>query len=155
MQPMPIIFHSALILLMAGLFACTPLQSEHQLPKHHLALFNKRPPLCTDCHKPRTPPVQFERFNHTAYFLKNHRQEASQAANLCTICHQPQFCNDCHGVGTPLKPSIKQPTEPFRRLQHRGDYLSRHRIDARIDPSSCIRCHGNPKTARTCARCHG
>ncbi len=45
--------------------------------------------------------------------------------------------------------------DPFRRTQHRGDYLSRHRIDGRMDPVSCRRCHGNPKSTVSCKPCHG
>jgi hypothetical protein len=28
-------------------------------------------------------------------------------------------------------------------------------MDGRINPISCFRCHGNPKSSRTCIRCHG
>jgi hypothetical protein len=71
------------------------------------------------------------------------------------MCHQQQFCDECHGVRVEEKPSAKNKTSTFRRTPHRGDYLSRHRIDGRVDPTSCFRCHGNPKTAETCAPCHG
>ena len=146
---------SSITVIMLGLYGCVALKSNNSLPTRHNALFKNRPPLCTDCHKPRTAKVQFERFNHTGYFLKNHRQEAYQGANICALCHQQNFCSDCHGVGNEIKPSLKKQAETYRRLHHRGDYLGRHRIDGRIDPSSCIRCHGNPKTAKTCAKCHG
>jgi hypothetical protein len=32
--------------------------------------------------------------------------------------------------------------------------LTRHRIDGRINPTKCFRCHGAPKTARSCTPCH-
>jgi hypothetical protein len=28
-------------------------------------------------------------------------------------------------------------------MPHRGDYLGQHPIDGRVDPGSCVRCHGN------------
>jgi hypothetical protein len=39
-------------------------------------------------------------------------------------------------------------------MPHRGDYVTRHRIDGRIDPTACFRCHGSPKRAKLCASCH-
>jgi hypothetical protein len=71
------------------------------------------------------------------------------------MCHQPSYCDTCHGVGVELKPSLKNQTRTNRRMPHRGDYLSRHRIDGRMDPVSCLRCHANRKTAKTCRPCHG
>jgi hypothetical protein len=111
--------------------------------------------MCTECHEPRTEYVDYERLNHHPYFADNHRQEAYQQERLCAMCHQTSFCNDCHATRVELKPSIKNQTETYRRLPHRGDYITRHRIDGGIDPTSCFRCHGNPKTAISCARCHG
>jgi hypothetical protein len=70
------------------------------------------------------------------------------------MCHQTSFCNDCHATRVELKPSERHKTETYRRMPHRGNYLARHRIDGRVDPTSCFRCHGNPKTARTCSPCH-
>ena len=96
-----------------------------------------------------------ERYVHTADFGKSHRPEATQGEAVCAMCHQTSFCNDCHATRVELKPSLKNQTETYRSMPHRGDYLSRHRIDGRVDPTSCFRCHGNPKSARTCANCHG
>lgn len=114
-----------------------------------------RPKLCTDCHQGEEP-LPFARFNHTPFFLENHRMEAYQYEQTCRSCHrEASFCSDCHAVRVELKPSDKNPTANDRRMQHRGDYLSRHRIDGRMDPVSCYRCHGNPKTSQTCVSCHG
>jgi hypothetical protein len=71
------------------------------------------------------------------------------------MCHKQSACDECHGVWVELKPSLKDQTSNYRRMPHRGDYLSRHAIDGRINPASCYRCHGNPETARTCRPCHG
>jgi hypothetical protein len=36
---------------------------------------------------------------------------------------------------------------------HRGDYLTQHRVDGRLDPASCFPCHGRKNVGR-CATCH-
>ncbi len=146
-----------LVLPLTALLACTALQSGYSVPLEHPpeAELGGRSPVCTDCHEARGDNLPYERFNHNAYFADNHRQAAYRNEALCSMCHQPSFCNDCHATRVELKPSIKNQTDNFRRMPHRGDYISRHRIDGRIDPTSCFRCHGNPKTAKTCVSCHG
>jgi hypothetical protein len=42
------------------------------------------------------------------------------------------------------------PEEVERAFIHRGDYVSRHFIDARAQPESCRRCHGSG----FCDACH-
>ena len=54
-----------------------------------------------------------------------------------------------------LKPSLRNQSDTFRRMPHRGDFLTRHRIEGKIDPTSCFRCHGNPRASQVCAPCHG
>jgi hypothetical protein len=110
---------------------------------------------CLDCHDNSDENIAYRRYVHTPLFMENHRPVAIQNVDVCNMCHQSRFCNDCHGTWNELKPSIKNQTETDRRMPHRGDYLSRHRIDGRIDPISCRKCHGNPKTASKCRRCHG
>ncbi len=146
-----------LALPLSLLTACVSLKGGLELPARHPAEAElpPGPPSCTDCHEARSEELAFERYNHTPYFMDNHRQQAYQSEQLCSICHQSSFCNNCHAVRVELKPSIRNQTDNDRRMPHRGDYLSRHRIDGRIDPTSCFRCHGNPKTSRTCVACHG
>ncbi|MGK2907702.1 MAG: cytochrome C [Desulfuromonadales bacterium] len=143
----------AALLLVA---ACTGLQSRSALPARHpsAAELTVSPKVCTDCHE-RGQELAYERYVHTADFGKNHRPEATQGEAVCAMCHQTSFCNDCHATRVELKPSLKNQSDTYRSTPHRGDYLSRHRIDGRVDPTSCFRCHGNPKAAQTCARCHG
>ena len=112
-------------------------------------------PICIDCHDREDEVIPFERFAHTIYFVENHRLEAKQYPRICYLCHTQSQCANCHALETELRPSIKEQTKTYKRKPHRGDYLSRHRIDGRIDPSSCFRCHGYPKRNKTCVRCHG
>ena len=144
-------------LLLTLLAACATLQGGSILPAQHPpeAELGNTPPNCVDCHEARGDNIIFERFNHNVYFGENHRQEAYQNEQVCALCHQTSFCNDCHATRVELKPSLKNQTDNTKRMPHRGDYLSRHRIDGRLDPASCFRCHENPKAAKTCAPCHG
>ena len=151
-------FVSMMILLASVLLvaACAGLQSNSALPAKHptTAELGVEPKNCVECHE-RGEELPYARYVHTVDFGKNHRAEATQGEAVCAMCHQTSFCNDCHATRVELKPSIKNQTETYRSMPHRGDYLSRHRIDGRVDPTSCFRCHGNPKSARTCSNCHG
>lgn len=110
---------------------------------------------CSDCHETETAGFPFRRFEHTPLFGDDHRLAAVGSQRVCEMCHKPSFCGSCHGVGAALKPSLKTHGDTRRRMPHRGDYLTRHRIDGRINPAKCFRCHGRPKTAKTCIPCHG
>jgi len=146
-----------LIFLLLSMAACAALDSGLDLPQRHpsAADLGEQPKMCTNCHDARGEKLAFGSFNHTATWMQTHRQQAYHYEEVCAMCHQTSFCNDCHATRVELKPSLKDQTETYRQTPHRGDYLSRHRIDGRIDPTSCIRCHGNPKTAKTCKPCHG
>ncbi len=143
-----------LLASLALLAACATLQGGYRLPATHPEELEPGRPTCTECHEPRTEQFNYERYNHTVFFMENHLLPARQGEQVCAMCHQTSFCNDCHATRVELKPSDRYQTETYRRMPHRGNYLARHRIDGRIDPTSCFRCHGNPKTARSCAPCH-
>lgn len=147
----------ALLLLVFSAVACTALKTSYPLPTTHPPIFEmaEKRVFCVRCHGPRKDDFNFEKYNHTAYFTDNHRLLAYQDEQVCALCHAPSFCNDCHATRVELKPSLRHQSETDRRMQHRGDYLSRHRFDGRMDPSSCFRCHGNPKSSKTCRPCHG
>lgn len=150
-------FKPAVILSLCALFltACAAIKAGYVAPTTHpIELAQGKKPICTECHEPRSETVNYERFNHDVYFADSHRQASYQQRQMCSMCHATSFCNDCHATRIELKPSIKDQTGNYRRMPHRGDYLSRHLIDGRTDPISCYRCHGNPKTTVTCRRCH-
>lgn len=145
------------ILLLLSLAACAALDSGQKLPDRHPSptYLGQEPLICTECHEERNEILAFRSFNHNANWLQTHRQRAYRHEAVCSMCHEADFCNECHATRVELKPSLREQDKTYRQMQHRGDYLSRHRIDGRIDPTSCIRCHGNPKTAKTCVPCHG
>jgi hypothetical protein len=144
-----------LFLTLLFVYACASKQgSGYVFPSIHPEELEPGRPVCSDCHD-ESDRIIYSRFNHTVTFADNHRLLAYQYEQACNMCHQQRFCDDCHGVRLEEKPSDRNRTSTFRRTPHRGDYLARHRIDGRVDPTSCFRCHGNPKTAETCAPCHG
>ena len=110
---------------------------------------------CSECHDTETHEFPYRRFEHTPLFGDKHRLAAVGSQRVCAICHQTSFCADCHKVGAGLKPSMKNHGDTRRLMPHRGDYLTRHRIDGRLNPGKCFRCHGRPKAAVTCKACHG
>ena len=137
------------------ILACATLQTELVAPRIHPDQEGEDVRMCTDCHETSSETIIYERFNHTIKFAEDHGPVARQQVAFCNMCHKQSFCDDCHGVRVELKPSIKNQTENYRRMPHRGDYISRHVIDARINPAPCYRCHANFETTRTCRPCHG
>lgn len=110
---------------------------------------------CLACHEPDDESFPYQRFKHTLIFGEKHNSVARSGQRVCEMCHRPSYCSDCHAVRAGMKPSLKRHSDPRSRTPHRGDYLTRHRIDGRLNPVKCFRCHGSPRKARTCAPCHG
>lgn len=146
----------ALLLAVVALSACAAIFSqETSLPAAHPeALGNKRP-VCSECHedqaKGNLPPLTD--FNHTPAFISEHRLYAVNSERVCAVCHAVSFCNDCHATKNELKPSKKLGDRPDRDLVHRGDFMIRHRIEGKIDPAGCYRCHGTANNEQ-CRACH-
>ncbi|MFU8858108.1 MAG: nitrate reductase cytochrome c-type subunit [Deferrisomatales bacterium] len=144
------------LLLVAGLVAaCATLPRRYTLPDVHPYPLDKGRTDCLECHDRADDQVVYANFVHTPDWTNQHRGPAYQGEAVCAMCHTQSFCNDCHVTRSELKPSLKNQTDTYLRTPHRGDYLSRHRIDGRLNPTSCFRCHGNPKASKTCAPCHG
>ncbi|MGC1453646.1 MAG: cytochrome C [Nitrospirota bacterium] len=105
-------------------------------------------PICSDCHNDWRTSM-----NHTSDYITRHKFYAAQQKQVCDLCHKESFCADCHANKEELKPSDKYKDSPERALPHRGDYLTQHKIDGRINPASCFPCHGRQNNAR-CKVCH-
>jgi hypothetical protein len=104
---------------------------------------------CGECHTDKWAAL-----NHQADdFYRKHKFYAGQQRFACASCHQESFCADCHAHREEIKPSDRYKGSPERELPHRGDYLSRHKIEGRIDPASCLKCHGRQNNER-CKTCH-
>lgn len=121
--------------------------------RHPIELTEK--PRCTECHgvDAEVGMKPIEVYNHDVDWTSRHRFFASKGVQLCDVCHQVSFCTDCHAYKEQLKPSDKHSESPEQWLPHRGDYLFQHRIDGRLDPTSCFRCHGRQNN-EICRRCH-
>lgn len=105
-------------------------------------------PNCSECHTD-----SWKSFNHkAASFFEKHRYYAQEQRQACASCHEESFCSDCHARGE-IKPSDKFADSPERNLPHRGDYMSQHKIDGRVNPAACAKCHGRSNNER-CTTCH-
>jgi hypothetical protein len=108
---------------------------------------------CSPCHVDlRAFPLKpLSEYAHAGDFKRNHGALARTSASACATCHDQTFCADCHSPATtPAGPAIRWPEEVQRDFIHRGDFVSRHMIEAGTNPSSCARCHGTA----FCESCH-
>jgi hypothetical protein len=134
----------AVLVLFAGLYACATTESIGRVHPFEVP----SPPMCSECHDDERASL-----NHTADYDRRHKYYAVQQKRICNLCHKESFCTDCHANKEELKPSDKFKDAPGRFLPHRGDYLTQHRIDGRINPAPCLKCHGRNNNAR-CKACH-
>jgi len=148
------------VLAVAGLFmvlaACAQMNAIPGLPSSHPeSLAVGQQVSCSECHEDQQKGTlkAFNAFSHTPSFVKNHRFYASSDERLCSSCHKSSFCNDCHTNQVEMKPSIKYGNRPDRELPHRGNYMTMHKIEGKLDPASCYRCHGRANNER-CINCH-
>ena len=112
--------------LAAAIVACAGTAS--MAAKHPVEVENA--PICSDCHTDGRAAL-----NHTADFSSRHRFYAAQQKQTCSSCHKDSFCADCHADKEELKPSDKYKDSPERTLPHRGDYISQHKIDGKMNPA--------------------
>lgn len=116
----------------------------------HQAQFDQG--LCTTCHVDLTryPLKPLSLFTHQGDFLRSHGPAARTAANSCATCHEQRFCSDCHARTAPTRVELLLPERVDREMVHRGDWISRHPLEARADAATCQRCHSQS----TCESCH-
>ena len=146
-------------LALAGLIlafaACAQFKGLPSLPSSHPEELASGPVSCAECHEDQQKGTMkaFAAFNHTQTFIKNHRFYAATDSALCVTCHKGSFCADCHTNQAVMKPSLKNGNRPDRMMPHRGDFLTLHKIEGKLDPASCYRCHGRANNER-CVACH-
>ncbi|GFO60561.1 cytochrome c [Geomonas silvestris] len=145
----------ALVALLFALAACAQIKALPNLPATHPEELASGPVSCTECHEDQQKGTlkQYAAFNHSRSFIANHRFYAGSDDILCASCHKVSFCADCHTNQTEMKPSVKLGNRPDRTMPHRGDYLTLHKIEGKLDPASCHRCHGRANNER-CVVCH-
>jgi hypothetical protein len=140
------------VLLLAG---CSSVSRTPSVPARHPVELPPGRVDCRECHTDISTGAlkPYGSFSHSRVFIDQHGLYSRQSQDLCASCHEPSFCQVCHVRRDELKPSIRLGDRPDRVLPHRGDYIVQHRIDGRLDPGSCIECHGNKNNA-TCRPCH-
>jgi hypothetical protein len=152
----------ALLLMLAVAFglglmtACGIISSDPSFAPSHPPEMGTGRPICSECHGEETlkgSSKTFASFDHTPAFSKEHKYLAGQSSETCASCHAPSFCSDCHGGKSVMSPSVKLGNRPDREMPHRGNYLTLHRMDGKVDPASCYKCHGRANNDR-CTACH-
>ena len=107
---------------------------------------------CAPCHQrsdlERTLPVTFLR--HDEAFMRHHGSEALAQEELCQSCHAESECQACHDLTSPLRIEQRRPEDIRSNFVHRGDFLTRHAIEAQAEPSRCASCH----EPQECDACH-
>lgn len=152
----PLWHRIATLIIVAALTACSTLLSQNKsLPTKHPEALGEKRVNCSECHDDQAKGSikALSNFNHSPLFVREHKLYAASSDRLCSVCHTVSFCNDCHATKNELKPSQKLGNRPDRDLIHRGDYMTRHRIEGKIDPASCYKCHGRTNNEQ-CRSCH-
>jgi hypothetical protein len=115
----------------------------------HQAEFNQA--RCTPCHVDLKGYQAVTAFRHQGNWIAQHGELARPSAESCAACHDQTYCTACHSSATaPTRLENIFPERVDRAFIHRGDYVSRHMIDAGANPASCKRCHGSG----FCEACH-
>lgn len=148
------------VLVVAGFMiivsACSQMKSVSGLPVSHPEPIEIGQQVsCAECHEDNQKGTlkAYDAFSHTPAFVKNHRFYASTDERLCSTCHKVSFCTDCHTNQTEIKPSMMLGNRPDRDAPHRGNFMTLHKIEGKLDPASCNRCHGRANNER-CIICH-
>jgi hypothetical protein len=107
---------------------------------------------CSTCHEDlaRHPIQPASLLPHRGDFVRQHSDAARSSGATCGTCHEQTFCTDCHNASKAPLVELRRPERVEQRFIHRNDFVSRHMIEARIDQTQCLRCHGTG----FCQNCH-
>lgn len=107
---------------------------------------------CARCHQSlaRYSPESLSLVRHPPGFARNHGVQVRADERLCAQCHEPSYCARCHTASTSVPLAGVEPMRGSREFIHRGDFGARHGSEARLDQSSCVRCHA----VDSCDGCH-
>ena len=108
---------------------------------------------CRLCHTslPETGAAPLTVFSHDGDWKRRHGPAARGNETVCGHCHKPSTCDDCHGrAKIAMPPSRLNLINQDRRYQHRGDFFTRHRVEAKLDSKQCLTCHQRSH----CSDCH-
>lgn len=108
---------------------------------------------CTRCHAAGSlgGKVSDEIFDHGGDWLRRHGPAARASDTACAHCHKVDTCAACHSrSAVPIRPAQLRLDRPDSAQHHRGDFLTRHPMEAKLDPKSCATCH----QVSSCTQCH-
>ena len=109
---------------------------------------------CEVCHVDLSqyPLEPISAFSHESNWVKLHPTAARSATASCGKCHDQTYCSTCHDAQTvPIPVETRFPERVDDDFQiHRGDWLSRHSLEAQAARSLCERCH----SPAFCNNCH-
>lgn len=146
----------ALFAMIVTLAACAQMSTMKSLPASHPeALAIGQQVDCSECHDNQQQGTlrQIPLFSHSKSFVENHRLYVGRDSRFCSVCHKESFCADCHTNKVEMKPSTKYGYRPDREMPHRGNFMTMHKIEGKLDPASCYSCHGRANNER-CNTCH-
>ncbi len=108
---------------------------------------------CLRCHKGLRgldeKPLSI--FDHGGDWMNRHSTAARGGEQVCGHCHTVETCNECHGrANAPIRPSLLNLGRVDANFRHRGDWMARHPIEARLDGQECLSCHDEKR----CEGCH-
>lgn len=121
----------------------------------HQAQWSERS--CTPCHRdladeharPASHVV------HGADFMARHGVAAASSRDLCASCHRESECAACHGANVPALPQAMHFDQPSRPDMHPRGFASRHALEAKTDPATCLSCHRDESSCRECHKERG
>lgn len=108
---------------------------------------------CRRCHTvlPETGAAPTTVYDHTGDWMRRHGPAARGSETVCGHCHKPATCDECHGrAKIAVPPSRLNLANQDRNYQHRGDFFTRHRVEAKLDSKQCLTCHDRSN----CSDCH-
>ncbi len=145
-----------LVTLVFGVMtACALLSPEASFSSSHQAMPSGRP-TCSECHGKdlhKGGAKTYASYDHTVNFVKEHKVPAVQDSATCAACHAPSFCSDCHAGKSVVSPAVKLGNRPDRMSPHKAGYLTLHKLDGKMDPTGCFKCHGRANNG-SCRACH-
>lgn len=146
-----------LALFLIGLTTMVACARKSVLPAAHPeSLAAERQFDCFECHEDQNKGTMktAKAFSHSPAFVSNHRLYAGTDDRLCATCHKGSFCRDCHASKVDAaKPPNKHGSRPEREMPHRGDFMALHKIEGKLYPAGCYRCHGRDNN-KQCTVCH-
>ena len=147
---------ASLTFSLLGFLACGLLSPEQSVASTHPQQLGAGRPMCIQCHEDTPMKGTFKlysSFNHTPAFVKDHKFAANQDITTCSSCHSQASCSDCHAGKGVMSPALKLAERPDLLSPHRGGYLALHRVEGKVDPTSCFKCHGRANN-QSCTTCH-